>query len=315
MLFRALMSLVCAAMAWGAARRAFGPDRGAEAAYLAGDFARAVALNPRHSRAWIAQGLAAESRGDRAAAEAALLRAAAVDRSYLPAWTLANFYLRAGGREEFWRWSRRAAEMAYEPDALFALLWRVSGDGAEILERAIPESGAARRAYLAFLARTGRAAAAGTLPAEILARPRPGDDALLLDYCDAAIAAGLAREAALIWNAVGSRARGRCFDWRIPRVPGAAVSFDPVSGELTVSLSGKQPETCDLAEKYEPVESAAVTYDDASGDLPAPSGLEWRYEKTAAGLGRAVLRYRRPPGFPRAEGTAVFRGLAIGPER
>ena len=40
--------------------------------------------------------LAAETAGDTKTAEASLLRAAAMDRTYLPRWTLANFYLRAG---------------------------------------------------------------------------------------------------------------------------------------------------------------------------------------------------------------------------
>ena len=80
----------------------------AEYYLLAGDFDRAVSLNPRSAAAWIARGLEAETAGDRKKAEASLKRAAEIDRTYLPRWTLANFYLRAGDLPSFWIWARRA---------------------------------------------------------------------------------------------------------------------------------------------------------------------------------------------------------------
>src|SRR5208282_3538262 len=55
---------------------------------------RAVALDPSDSLSWIELGLRVESDGDSAAAERYFLRAAEVDKQYLPKWTLANYYFR-----------------------------------------------------------------------------------------------------------------------------------------------------------------------------------------------------------------------------
>jgi tetratricopeptide (TPR) repeat protein len=68
--------------------------------------------NPLASAPWIDRGLAAEHAGDLATAERDLLTAARLDRQYLPAWTLANFYFRRGDRGAFWPWARRAASLS-----------------------------------------------------------------------------------------------------------------------------------------------------------------------------------------------------------
>ncbi len=74
----------------------------------------ALNLNPRLSSAWIHLGLDAEADGNLQEAEADLLRAARVDRLYLPAWTLANFYFRRGDAEKFWPWAERAAALTFD---------------------------------------------------------------------------------------------------------------------------------------------------------------------------------------------------------
>src|SRR5208282_2217428 len=70
---------------------------------------RALIANPRSSAAWMALGLLQDSTGDPLAAEQSLQQAAQVDRQYLPAWTLSNFYFRRANRERFWLWADRAA--------------------------------------------------------------------------------------------------------------------------------------------------------------------------------------------------------------
>src|ERR1022692_2043017 len=86
---------LCGLCGWRSLSLALGtaPDS-AEYYLLSGDLDRAVSLNPRYTAAWIARGLEAEAAGDRKKAEASLKRAADIDRTYLPRWTLANFYLR-----------------------------------------------------------------------------------------------------------------------------------------------------------------------------------------------------------------------------
>src|SRR5207248_7358218 len=100
---------------------------------------------------------------------------------------------------------------------------------------------------------------------------------LLLRYCDALLANRQANPALEVWNALAARriipdgvlnARAgssltngdlaaapilRGFDWRPARVDGATLSFDTGSREMSLTLSGKQPESCDFVEQYLPV--------------------------------------------------------------
>ena len=333
------LALVGALCGWRSAGLGLGDATG-NAAYhfqqwrqrpeLTAELDRSLALNPRLTGAWIARGLAAEAAGDRAAAEASLLRASATDATYLPYWTLANFYVRSGETDRFWMWARRAAGLAYEPSAVFQLCWRVSSDPAEILQRAIPPEGPLRRAYLDFLVRTDRLEAAAPLAPEF-----SSDLELMLRYCDAALAKRLTGAAWKAWSGLPAQrgpTPGRCFDWRPHGIDGATVS---IHSALRVSLSGKQPESCDLAERYLPLEPGAryrLRFRYQTGDLPAGSGLEWLLLDAATGaafgeaaaavplefsappdcdLARLVLRYRRPSGRIRAEGSAVFENIIV----
>jgi tetratricopeptide (TPR) repeat protein len=327
---------------------------------------RALALNPRYTAAWIARGLEAETSGDRKKAEASLLQATEIDHLYLPRWTLASFYVRAGELPQFWTWARRAAEMAYEPAALFQLCWRASGDAREILQQAIPDTPVLREAYLDFLVRSNRLEAAGPLAVEISQRAGASQMDLLLRYCDAWLARRQASSALEVWNALAARriiphvaldprtgaslTNGdmavaplqRGFDWRPARVEGAALSFDTGPREMSLSLSGKQPELCDFVEQYLPVLPNVkyhFRYRYRTQDLAAETGLVWSFvdgrtgAELAAGalpassswneqgleistgsgsdLVRVLLRYRRPPGSMRAEGSVVFTRFTL----
>src|SRR6185369_210150 len=112
--FRTLILIVCSLGAWRSVRLGSGltPDdaqshyrRWREEPARVEELDRALLLNPRLAAGWIARGLAAEAAGDPSRAEASFLRAAAADRAYLPNWTLANFYLRAGQTSNFWTWA------------------------------------------------------------------------------------------------------------------------------------------------------------------------------------------------------------------
>jgi len=74
----------------------------------------AVRLNPRLSSAWIQLGLTAEADGNLQEAERDLLQASRVDRLYLPAWTLTNFYFRRGDAARFWPWAEQAARLTFD---------------------------------------------------------------------------------------------------------------------------------------------------------------------------------------------------------
>jgi hypothetical protein len=112
---------------------------------------------------------------------------------------------------------------------------------------------------------------------------------------------------------------------------------------MSLSLSGKQPESCDFVEQYLPVLPSAkyqFRYRYRTQDLAADTGLAWSFvdartvAQLAAGavpaspgawneqtftfstgsesdLLRLLLRYRRPPGSMRAEGSVVFTHLTL----
>jgi hypothetical protein len=311
------MALLCGLCGWRSVRLALGiaPDsadyhfrlwqaEGEGTGQSPAELELALTLNPRYSPAWIARGLEAEAAGDRGKAEASLLRAAEIDHLYLPRWTLANFYLRAGDLPGFWTWVRRAADMAYDPAALFQLCWRASGDSGEILNRAIPDTPALRRAYLDFLVRTDRLEAAEPLGREISQVADASDLDRLLRYCDALLARRQVDRALRVWNALAGRriipygaldprtgaslTNGELaaaplqhgFDWRPARVEGAALSFDTGSNEMRLSFSGKQPESFDVLEQYLPVlpnMKYQFRYRLRTRDLAAETGLSWSF--------------------------------------
>ena len=94
---------------------------------------RAVKLNRYNASSWIQLGLLSESGNEIPQAEGALLQAASVDSTFLPSWSLANFYFRQENVARFWYWARRAAQMV--PDdatPLFRLAWYLSPDAQEI---------------------------------------------------------------------------------------------------------------------------------------------------------------------------------------
>ena len=126
----------------------------------------AVILNPRLSSAWIDLGLDAEADGNLAGAEADLLQAERVDRQYVPAWTLANFYFRRGDAAKFWPWAQRAAALTYDD---YRPLLRLA-DALETSPKQVVTRLGSRprllRAYRDLLIGAGRADAAQSLVSE-----------------------------------------------------------------------------------------------------------------------------------------------------
>ena len=112
---------------------------------------RAVQLNRYDASSWIQLGLLREGADQLPQAEDALLQAARVDATYLPSWSLANFYFRRGNTDRFWYWAERAAHMA--PDdatPLFRLTWYVSPNEGEVERRLQMSRPAIARAICKF---------------------------------------------------------------------------------------------------------------------------------------------------------------------
>jgi tetratricopeptide (TPR) repeat protein len=97
---------------------------------------KAVKLNRYDAASWIQLGLLSEAGNDLPQAEKSLLQAASADSTFLPSWSLANFYFRQQNAARFWYWAQRAAQMV--PDdatALFRLAWYLNPNAQEIESR------------------------------------------------------------------------------------------------------------------------------------------------------------------------------------
>ena len=135
----------------------------------------AVSLNPRLSSAWIRLGLDAEADGNLPEAETDLLRAASVDRLYVPAWTLANFYFRRGDAAEFWPWAKRAAALTYDDYRPLLRLADTLETSPPLVATRLGGGAPLLRAYLDLLLGAGRLDSAQEIAGLLAARHDPAD--------------------------------------------------------------------------------------------------------------------------------------------
>jgi tetratricopeptide (TPR) repeat protein len=167
----------------------------------------ALVINPRSSSAWITLGLAAERERDFTEAARDLEQAARVDRQYLPAWTLANYYFRRADRPLFWKWARRAAALAYDDLApLLTLADRLEPGRAT---QHLAPSPKLERAYLDLLIGENRFDDAQSVARKILARTRAGrgsaeDLSRLRGFTARLIAAKRGADALEIWSGIST---------------------------------------------------------------------------------------------------------------
>ncbi len=144
----------------------------------------AVSLNPRLSAAWIQLGLDAESDGNLPEAETDLLRAARIDRLYLPAWTLTNFYFRRGDAEKFWPWAQRAAALTFDDyRPLLRLAGALETSPREVATR-LGGGAPLLRAYLDLLIGAGRFDSAQEIAHLLAACRDPADHDRLATFAE-----------------------------------------------------------------------------------------------------------------------------------
>lgn len=305
---------------------------------------RIASLNPMSSAPRIRMGLAREMAGDGAGAEKWLLDAARVDHQFEPRWTLANFYFRAGRRNDFFKWIHLALERSYgDRTPAFDLCWRMSTDAREIFDHAIPESHPVIAAYLLYLSQTKRLEGA-ILAAKRLAAYRSADDLpLLYGLCDQLIEAR-DPSAVAIWELTQNAAPNGVFngdfktvpiehgfDWRTIQTPG--ITHIDVGGGHRIAVNGQEPESCTLlrqALKTAVGKRYRLTWESRTSGIKAPSGLEWRVSPDRAVIVSSDdwspgelkfsatqnfswldLAYQRPVGESRAEGYVEIRGVRM----
>ena len=290
---------------------------------------QAAALEPRNATRYVRLGQQAELAGEPGLAERSLLSAARHSRLFGPSYLLAQFYFRNRDETSFWRWSREALQRAYgDVLPLLDLCWRTRPDAQWLTLHVLPQRPDIRRQFLVCLTRHGELDAAGALAGTLVKGAGPEDQRTLVDYVDAALAAGETRSALDLWNALGRRGlhayqpleapmltnafghppSGAGFDWRLTETPGVDATLG--HGQLRLSFSGTQPEECKIMWQYAPV-IRGERYRVAGHGLV--DGLTWHVDGAGrrGDLARVSLVYRRPLGSPRFEGVVVLSDVRL----
>jgi tetratricopeptide (TPR) repeat protein len=310
--------------------------RGDDPRRVIGLLERAVALETYSSEARIALALQLDRAGDFEASERQLLRAAGLDRSVIPAIALANFYVRRGDAEQFWRWLREAAGKS--PAGLaqaVELCWRAVDDPAAILEKGVPDTPEGNRYYLGFVLSQQRLDAAEAVWERMRDGLQPGDASLAAQYVGQLLDQGNVAGAVAVWNRICSARLVSCqplspktgplltngaferdptaagFDWRIPRADGIYWTLDrDPSGQagLAIQLEGNQAEKLLLLEQIVPVApstSYRLSFRYRTAGLPDETGIWAGFADFRTGAPLA------PPQMLRASGTLAPAALTL----
>lgn len=309
----------------------------------------AVVLDPLVSKSWIALGLRVEQQGAVEEAERYYLEAARVDRQFLPAWTLANFYARRNDPARFWPSARNAAQMSYEDIRPLLRLAGVFTDSEEmILEQMIVPRPKVEREFLRFLVDENRDASA--IAARILKKADREDVPFLMAWMNRLIETNRITEARELWNALSDKrlisyphlARITnadfshqplvCggFDWRI--TPTSGVDLERIGGGLRIQFSGNQPPAFEVVSQYLDVRpgSYMLSFEYRTVDISTATNLTWHMgagvsealpaagkwthvttQFTAGSVNLLSLQELRAPGTIRPEGIVYFRNLTL----
>jgi tetratricopeptide (TPR) repeat protein len=236
---------------------------------------KAVGLNQLDSSVMIQAALAHESMGEVGQAERFYLDAARLSRTWLPRWSLANYYYRRGSQGEVAKWARLALERGYgDRVPLYSLCLSSGLTHVEILDSVLPAGHVPSiETYMAFLRSrpvsedTLAALTASSLRLEKSATskplPRPSVDQLAL-AADFLIRAGQPERAYRIWEgmlrllpaaSVGATGglsdagfsaaplAAPAFGWEMARDEGVEIVSGTPPGGVKIELSGRQPET------------------------------------------------------------------------
>jgi hypothetical protein len=253
-------------------------------------------INAYDSEAAIDLGLRYEADGDYRRAEQFLLQAFAVDQTYAPRFSLANFYFRHDNLSAFWTWSRRATEMpANDMGALFALCWHIAPDAKAIEANILDKDPAVIRQFVDFLVAKGQSPAA-VHPAEDLIHlgSQEADRDRIYSLIDRLVTANDSTDANALWREL-MRQRWvpvdglipynhdfahdplpTYFDWTLSMYQGLH-SWPGPSG-LVVEFNGDEPENCPIADETIFLLPGKYRLDSSyrTEKIPANSGIRWQ---------------------------------------
>jgi hypothetical protein len=256
----------------------------------------ALNLNGYNAQAAIELALQDESEGNYGAAEKLLLGAFAVDHTYLPRWTLANFYFRRDNMPAFWIWARKAAEMPTEDmGPLFELCWHVTPDAGQIAKAVLNDDRGLVRQYLGFLGEKGQTDALAKVAQRLVQVGNPEmDRSFLLGSVNWLVTANDAAGASGVWKSMVEQRwvaadptipnNGEfnreplpvAFDWTLPEFPG--LHSWPGSSGLETEFSGEEPENCLIAEQYLTLAPGrySLSYSYHTTGIAPGTGIRWQ---------------------------------------
>lgn len=258
--------------------------------------ATALKLDRYNSEADIELGLQYEAIGEFGKAEHSLLQAFAVDHTYLPRWSLANYYFRRGNMPAFWTWARRAAAVpSDEIGSLFELCWHVSPNPNEITAKIGNDQPKYLRQYVAFLETKDQLDAAAAAARKLIHYGNPeAERGQLFSLINRLVAADDANAAVSLWHSLVARrwvdvdatqpnngdfARQPlpvAFDWSFPHDSGM-YSWPGRTG-LETDFSGDEAEKCTVAEQTVALAPGNYTlhYAYQTSGIAAGTGIRWQ---------------------------------------
>jgi len=275
---------------------------------------KAVKLNRYGAASWIQLGLLSEAEDDLPQAEESLLQAVSADVTFLPSWSLTNFYFRRQNAARFWYWAHRAAQMV--PDdatPLFRLAWYVNPNAQEIEKGLQMKRPVVEGQFVNFLLTQGDAEAVTAAASHLLQTTNKESTGTLLGACDWLLEHKRPDLALGLWNGLGTRTSYRSvgadspvtnsdfgksplshgFDWHLPTVEGVSSFLNANPNTLGFEFSGEEPDSFLLLSQTVPVhpqKNYALTVDYGTSGIPPGSGIEWRVtdEQTGAVLARTT---------------------------
>ncbi len=293
---------------------------------------QAVNLNRFDAASWVKLGLLSEAGDDLPQAEKSLLRAADADSTFLPSWSLANFYFRQQNAASFWHWAKRAAEMA--PDdvtPLFRLAWYVNPNAQDIENRLQMKRPAVEGQFVNFLLSQGDPQAVKDAALHLLQTSNKQSTETLLGACDWLLEHQRPDLALALWNGLAARTGspslganspvtngdfGRSplshgFDWHLTPMDGVSSFLNANPNALGFEFSGEEPDSFQLLNQTAPVHgntSYALKVDYGTSGIPAGTGIAWLVTDARTGtlLARTASLSSENEGEPRGRVTACF---------
>jgi Tfp pilus assembly protein PilF len=221
-------------------------------------FRKAIERNPLEQEYWLNLAKICQRTGERTASEGALENAVTVfPTSYRGRWVSGNLLLLQGDFEKALpHFSYLLAHYPNQSSTVYDVLEKAASDSDFVLERIVPKDPSSFRQYLSYLYETGDKDSVRKAWAKRFSFGYQADREQTLRHIEFLISRGELNEAFQVWKArlqeeglspfsdsnlitngdfEKDQILGGGFDWKIEKVPGAEVSFDP-----SVAFEGKR---------------------------------------------------------------------------